>query len=164
MTTGESPQDPLPARVIDRRIKAKGLRPRVAASIIATLWLIAIVVFGIVQHLVDPDTFETVWDGMWWATQTVTTVGYGDIVPDDTAGQVMAAVMMIGGLSLFAVVTGAITSEFVARAEATRRSDEHERTDAKLDELSLQLRELTERMSALEARLPSEPPGAPEER
>ena len=42
---------------------------------------VAIVIFGVVERLVDPDTFDTVWDGMWWATQTVTTVGYGDVVP-----------------------------------------------------------------------------------
>ena len=88
--------------MVERRVQRKGLRPRVAASVIALLWVIAIVIFGIVEHLVDEQSFDTVWDGMWWATQTVTTVGYGDIVPEDTAGQVIAAVLMIGGLSLFA--------------------------------------------------------------
>jgi voltage-gated potassium channel len=151
--------DPLAARLVNRRFEAKGLRPRVAASIIAVLWLIAIVVFGIVQHWVDPDTFETVWDGMWWATQTVTTVGYGDIVPADTAGQVIAAVMMVGGLSLFAVVTGAITSEFVARAEAERRGADREATSAQLETISAQLLALREQLEALETRLPPGPPG-----
>ena len=70
-----------PTRLIARRVEKKGLRPRLAAAVIAAAWLIAIVVFGIAEHLIDSDSFETVWDGMWWATQTVTTVGYGDIVP-----------------------------------------------------------------------------------
>jgi len=123
MADAEPPQPQWPARVLARRVEKKGLRPRLAAAVIAVLWLAAIVVFGIVEHLTDPDTFDTVWLGMWWATQTVTTVGYGDVVPGDPAGQLIATMLMIGGLSLFAVVTGVITSTFVARAQADARSD-----------------------------------------
>ena len=61
---------------------------------------------------------------MWWATQTVTTVGYGDVVPDSAGGQLIAVVLMVGGLSFFAVVTGVITSVFVTRAQAERRAQE----------------------------------------
>jgi voltage-gated potassium channel len=129
----------LPGRLIARRVEKKGLKPRVAASIIAVLWLIAVVIFGIVEHLIDPDTFDTIWLGMWWATQTVTTVGYGDVVPVDTAGQLMATVLMIGGLSLFAVVTGFITSAFVARAQAEARASLEDPTISKLLEIEAQL-------------------------
>jgi voltage-gated potassium channel len=76
---------------------------------------------------------------MWWATQTVTTVGYGDVVPVDSAGQAMATVLMIGGLSFFAVVTGAITSAFVARAQATQRASAKDPMMMKLNELEAQL-------------------------
>ena len=78
------------------------------------------VVFSVVERLVDPGTFDTVWLSMWWAIQTVTTVGYGDVVPGTTAGKVIASFLMLGGLSLFAVVTGAITSVFVAQAQRGR--------------------------------------------
>ena len=60
---------------------------------------------------------------MWWATQTVTTVGYGDVVPDQPIGQLIGAILMIGGLSLFAVVTGTITSAFVTRAQEEKRQE-----------------------------------------
>jgi voltage-gated potassium channel Kch len=156
--------DPIGARIVEQRLTTKGIRPRVAASIIATLWVIAIVIFGIVQHLIDPDTFTTIWDGMWWGTQTVTTVGYGDIVPEDTVGQVIAAIMMIGGLSLFAVITGSITSAFVARAEAARHEEGEDRTVLKLEEIGAQLTELREQLGALEARLPPSASGPPAER
>ncbi len=69
-------------RIVERRIARRGLRPRVAASVIAVIWLAAIAVFGVIEHLVDPKSFDNVWLGMWWATQTVTTVGYGDVVPE----------------------------------------------------------------------------------
>ena len=70
--------------------------------------------FGVVERLVDPKTFHSIWLGMWWAVETVTTVGYGDIVPDQTVGKIIAAFLMVGGLSLIAVVTAAITSGFVS--------------------------------------------------
>jgi voltage-gated potassium channel len=126
-------------RVIARRVEKKGLRPRLAAAVIAILWLIAIVAFGIAEHLIDPKTFDNVWLGMWWATQTVTTVGYGDVVPLDTAGRAIATVLMIGGLSLFAVVTGAITSAFVARAQATTRATADDPIMAKLTQMEAQV-------------------------
>ena len=102
-------------RIVERRIARRGLRPRVAASVIAVIWIVAIAVFGVVEHLVDPKSFDNIWLGMWWATQTVTTVGYGDVVPNQAGGQLIASILMIGGLSFFAVLTGMITSLFVAR-------------------------------------------------
>jgi voltage-gated potassium channel len=135
----QSGESTFAGRLIERRIEKKGLRPRVAAAVIATLWLIAIVVFGIVEHLLDKDTFGSIWSGMWWATQTVTTVGYGDIVPKDAVGQVVAALLMIGGLSLFAVVTGSITSAFVTAAQARRGTAPDPALEQKLDELTAQV-------------------------
>ena len=61
------------------------------------------------------------WLGLWWAVETVTTVGYGDIVPHQTIGKVLAAFMMLGGLSLIAVLTAAITSGFIARAQTQQQ-------------------------------------------
>jgi voltage-gated potassium channel len=127
-------------RWLDRRLGRAGLRPRNAAYLIGAFWAIAVVVFGIVERLIDPKTFHTVWLGMWWAIETVTTVGYGDIVPDQTAGKVIAAFLMLGGLSLLSVVTAAITSGSVSRAETQRRTAEEDPVIRKLDELAAELR------------------------
>ena len=148
---------PHPDSLIERRFEKKGLRPRVAASIIAALWLAAIVIFGIVQRLVDPDSFSTIWEGMWWATQTVTTVGYGDVVPNQPAGQLIGAILMIGGLSLFAVVTGTITSAFVTRAQEERRQE-------RVDTVEQTLADIRDELAAVRVELQrrggeSPPPG-----
>jgi voltage-gated potassium channel Kch len=143
-------------RIIERRVEAKGLRPRVAASIIAVLWLITIVVFGVIEYLVDPESFDNVWDGMWWATQTVTTVGYGDIVPQSTDGRVIASVLMIGGLSFFAVITGVITSAFVTAAQARRRASADDPLVDRLDRLSAEVAALRGDL-AREGRSPPSP-------
>jgi voltage-gated potassium channel len=147
-----------PGRLIERWVKRKGLRPRVAASVIAFMWVIAIVAFGVIERLVDPDSFDTIWDGMWWATQTVTTVGYGDVVPNQTVGQVIAAVLMVAGLSFFAVITGVITSVFVTRAQEARRASAADPLANKLDRLTAELSEMRRQLASLGADEQRRPP------
>jgi voltage-gated potassium channel len=127
-------------RWLDRRVERKGLRPRDAAYLIGAFWALAVVGFGIVERLVDPKTFHSIWLGMWWAIETVTTVGYGDIVPNQTAGKVIAGFLMLGGLSLLSVVTAAITSGFVSRADAVRLAAGEDPVMQKLEEVSAELR------------------------
>src|SRR3954463_6498715 len=135
-------QGPL-GRRLERQMQRRGLRPRYAAYVIVAFWAVGVVVFGVVERLVDPKTFDNVWLGMWWAIQTVTTVGYGDVVPESTAGKVIASFLMLGGLSLFAVVTGAITSAFVAQRQRDMMSDQ--------DPVMLRLDELATGLDALKA-------------
>jgi len=122
--------------LIERRFEQKGVRPRVAAVVIAGLWLLAIVVFGVLIRVVDHESFDNVWLGMWWATQTVTTVGYGDYVPAQTGGQVIGVILMVGGLSFFAVITGAITSSFVTAAQERRRRSGEDPVVQRLDRMA----------------------------
>ena len=124
-------------RTVQKRVQHRGMTPRLAASLIAGFWAVGVVVFGVVEWLVDPDTFDTVWLGMWWGVQTVTTVGYGDVVPGNVVGKVIASFLMFGGLSLFAVVTGAITSSFVAQAQ--QRLGHEDPVVKRLDEMGAQL-------------------------
>ncbi|HYB27701.1 MAG TPA: potassium channel family protein [Solirubrobacteraceae bacterium] len=128
-----------PERWLDRRLGRKGLRPRDAAYLIGAFWAVAVVLFEVVERLVDPKTFPSVWLGMWWALETVTTVGYGDVIPDQTAGKIIAGFLMLGGLSLLSVVTAAITSGFVSRADAERRATEGDPVIRRLDELAKEL-------------------------
>lgn len=101
--------------------------------------MLAIIVFGVVERLIGPGTFSSIWLGIWWATQTVTTVGYGDVVPQQTAGKAIAILLMLGGLSFLAVLTGAITSAFVTRAQVERQKGGDDPMMERLDELSSQL-------------------------
>src|SRR4051812_14955863 len=131
---------------VDRKLSRKGLRPRYAAYLVVSTWLIAIVVFGIVQRLADPETFPNIWLAWWWAIQTVTTVGYGDVVPQDTGGKVVAAILMVGGLSFLSILTATITSSFVARRQEKAR----ERGE---DPVMQELARLSSRIESLEGEL-----------
>ncbi len=128
-----------PEQWLERRIERRGLRPRDAAYVIVGFWVVAVVLFGVLERIVDPKTFHTVWLGIWWAIETVTTVGYGDVVPDQTIGKVIAGLLMLGGLSLLAVLTAAVTSGFVSRAQARGHLAGQDPVMQKLDELGVQL-------------------------
>jgi voltage-gated potassium channel len=132
-------------RWLDRKQRRRGLRPRDAAVLIVAVWLVAVVIFGIVEHLIDDQTFPTVWLGMWWALTTVTTVGYGDVVPRDSLGRVIASFLLLGGLALLSVVTATITSGFVARAQRETRSDAEAELLAEIRELRARVEELAKR-------------------
>ena len=109
------------------------------------VWLFAVIIFGIVEHLIDDQTFPTVWLGMWWALATVTTVGYGDVVPQDPVGRVVASFLLLGGLALISVLTATITSGFVARAQRETPSSAEAELLAEIRELRAQVEELAER-------------------
>jgi voltage-gated potassium channel len=139
----------LPGRPIARRIERRGFRPRYAAYMIVVSWAVGVVVFGIVEWIVDRGTFDNIWLAMWWAIQTVTTVGYGDVVPGSTAGKVIGSFLMLGGLALFAVVTGTITSAFVEQRRREGMSIGDDPTMRKLEEMAGQLEELRAEVSRL---------------
>jgi voltage-gated potassium channel len=144
-------------RWADRRFSGKALRPRNAAYLIASIWLVAIVAFGIIERIADPETFPSVWLAFWWALQTVTTVGYGDIVPGQTSGKVLAAFLMLGGLAFLSIVTATITSGFIARRQAEMRETGEDPVIQRLDQITLRLDKMDAELSRLggEARPPN---------
>jgi voltage-gated potassium channel len=54
--------------------------------------------------------FENIWDSLWWGVVTITTVGYGDLVPESAAGRAVATVLMMGGLALLGALAGSLAA------------------------------------------------------
>jgi voltage-gated potassium channel len=88
---------------------------------------------------VDTHDFPDVWDGVWWAVVTVTTVGHGDSYPTTVAGRLLAMALMIVGIGFISVLTATIASSFVSQ-------------DGRQDELVETLRSIERRLAALEER------------
>ena len=109
---------------------------------IAVATLAVTVTGGLIVRLTDPSTIGTIGTGLWWSLQTVTTVGYGDVVPASTAGRLTAAIVMLAGLSLLSVTTAAVTNAFVQAAARRNRSGRDDRILAELAELRAELTEL----------------------
>jgi len=66
-------------------------------------------------YLIDRNSFNTFQDAVWWAFVTITTVGYGDIVPGSGTPRLIAVVIMFGGITIVSMLTATISSAFVAR-------------------------------------------------
>ncbi len=65
-----------------------------------------------VEHPVQPDKFSSIPAAMWWGLATLTTVGYGDVVPVTPVGKILGGAMMIFGLGMFAIPIGIVASAF----------------------------------------------------
>lgn len=62
----------------------------------------------------------TIGDALWWATTTVTTVGYGDRFPVTTEGRFVALALMLVGIALIGSITAAVAAWFISQVEAER--------------------------------------------
>ena len=102
-------------RSLDRWV-ARATTPRGAAVVIATVSTTMTLAAGTLMTLIDREQFPSIGSGLWWAAQTVTTVGYGDNVPVSFAGRLLAVALMLLGIGFLTVITAAITSTFVARS------------------------------------------------
>ena len=131
-------------RQLDRAV-ARAATPRGAAIVIATASTVMTVVAGLLMTVLDSENFPSIGSGLWWAVQTVTTVGYGDYVPTSLAGRLVASLVMLLGIGFLTVITASITSTFVSRS----RRDPSD-ADAAMAE---QLRQLDSRLERIEAAL-----------
>ncbi len=90
-----------------------------------TTVLIAVSIMGSAMYLVEnldgpSSQFTSIPQGMYWAIVTMTTVGYGDIVPETVLGKLLSAILIILGYSLIIVPTGFVSAELVGQRIAMR--------------------------------------------
>ncbi len=122
-----------------RMMARKPLTMRRAARFIISFTVAMTLIGGVAIHFADERTFRNVGDGLWWSVQTVTTVGYGDLVPHTTIGRVVAAVVMLVGIAFLTVITATITSTFIESARRRLEGVELKTLDAKLDAIATRL-------------------------
>ena len=103
----------------------------------------------------DKDNFPSIGSGLWWAVQTVTTVGYGDHVPATDAGRIVAALVMLAGIGFLTVITAAITSSFVSRSRLEQN------LSVPPDRAADELQQINGRLERIEAALSGQDPGLP---
>jgi len=113
---------------------------------VIALSVFVVLIGGLTIHALEPQTAETVGDGIWWAAATLSTVGYGDIAPKTVMGRGLAIVIMVVGVSTFAVLTAGIASFFV--------HDQRSQANPELAEVRVELQEIRKSIAALAARPP----------
>lgn len=144
---------------VERRIR-RIVNARSVTIGLATTFVALALVGGIVIKFADHENFPTVGIGIWWALQTVTTVGYGDVVPTTVVGRVIGGIVMVIGIAFISFVTAGVTSALIQRAgETTRQADRahlEETAQRIIDDIGRNgdaLAELRKRLEAIDAKL-----------
>ena len=99
---------------------------RAAPNLVGVTSLFGIVLFGaslvayLIERDIQPDKFGSIPQAMWWAVVTLSTTGYGDEIPQSLAGRVLAGLVMMSGIGIFALWAGILATGFF---EEVRRQD-----------------------------------------
>ena len=118
---------------------------RKAVALIVAVATVLALTAALLEWLIDP-AFDTFGQALWWAISTVSTVGYGDYIPESPAGRIVATGLMLAGLGLIPLVTSVVVSILVAQRNREAREEELrdlnqilerlDRLDRRLDDLS----------------------------
>ena len=82
-------------------------------SAVATMAVAYILISALVIYNVEPESFETFFDAIYWATISLTTVGYGDIYPITTIGRIVTMISSAFGIAIIALPSGVITAGYL---------------------------------------------------
>jgi voltage-gated potassium channel len=94
---------------LNRAVVSGRIIPYLVLMMLAIMMVAALTV-----HVLSPNAFSTWGDEIWWAAQTVTTVGYGDVVPTTGGGRFIAGIVMFVSVATVSLVTAVVTAGFVA--------------------------------------------------
>ena len=143
-------------RVIERRMTrflSEPVSVRNAVNVIVVATATVVVGSGVLMRVLDHSEYPNIWRGMWWALQTVTTVGYGDVTPTHPSGRIVAAFVMLEAIAFVTITVAAITSTFVARAERERDEAEAEQEESEEERINARFDDLASRLDGIEAML-----------
>jgi voltage-gated potassium channel len=109
---------------------------------------------ALVMRLVDSGTFTSYGKAVWFSVVTLMTVGYGDVVPGNSAGRIFASVLMILGVTFIAFITAVVTSALIIseqrRVESALDTEPTPEASPYLDVLA----RIERRLDAIEKKLP----------
>jgi voltage-gated potassium channel len=134
---------------LERRLTAAvaSLTLRKALGLIVAVATVLAISAAVLERLIDP-AFDTFGQALWFAVTTVSTVGYGDYVPESGAGRVVASALMLTGLALIPMITSVAVSILVAQRNREAREEELRH----LSQILEQLDSLDRRLGGLESR------------
>ena len=127
-------------------LEGRKLTAKRAAWVISASTFVLTLGGGVGAWLVDRKDFDGLGDALWWSVQTVTTVGYGDVVPEHTSGRLIGVVLMLQGIALLTVITAAVTATLIEQARQRIRRSEPDPVLAKLEQMEARLGSIEERI------------------
>jgi voltage-gated potassium channel len=115
-----------------------------AVGAIAGVAIVLTVAAAFIARAVEPETFGTMGEAAWWALQTVSTVGYGDVVPKSGDGRLLGAALMLLGVAFVPALTSIVVAVLIARVQ-DRAASGHDRQAEIVERLERLERVLRER-------------------
>jgi len=106
-----------------------------AIRVIVATAVFLVLIAGALERLIEPKVFTSIGLAYWWAIVTVTTVGYGDVVPQSAGGRVVASLLMLTGLAMIPTLTSVVVSVLIskgARAQSDQAESERQEDVARL--------------------------------
>jgi voltage-gated potassium channel len=100
------------AREARQTAKKKALQTGLLATFL--VWITAASAFTIAEDVGVNGRYESFFDALWWAATTITTVGYGDIVPVTAVGRMVGVFCMTLGIAMFGLVTARLAALLVS--------------------------------------------------
>lgn len=149
---GANQHSPARRGLVERRASRIANARSVTFGLAVTFFALALV-GGVVMRVADSDNFPSVGLATWWAIQTVTTVGYGDVVPTTTTGKVVGSIEMVIGISLISLLTAAVTSTVIQRGEAAAKEEDRIRDEQTSQTIIEGLAQVDDRLSRIESEL-----------
>ena len=114
--------------------------------------LIIMFIAGMLIAGIDP-AIGSVWEGLWWAWVTITTVGYGDVVPVSAEGRILGAILILLGVGLFAMLTASFSVLFISRSEDKMEENIEKQVSQKEAQEMAQLSRIEKKIEKLEEQL-----------
>jgi len=108
-------------QILHRIVTAKKEQLLCTLFILLLLVIIAASMLYYAENDVQPEVFSSIPTAMWWAVSTLTTVGYGDVYPVTGLGKLMASVIAVLGIGMFALPTGIVGAGFVEETDRGRK-------------------------------------------
>ena len=99
-------------------IKGVFIRQRKPLMTVCVLAVAYILISALIIFNVEPDSFNTFFDAVYWATVSLTTMGYGDIYPVTTIGRIVTMISSIFGIAIIALPSGIVTAGFMEELNA----------------------------------------------
>jgi voltage-gated potassium channel len=138
--------------LIDRRVQQIANARSVTVGLAATFLALAFA-GAVVIRIVDAHNFPSLGLAVWWSLQTITTVGYGDVVPTTRVGQIVGGLEMVVGISFIAFLVAGVTSTVIQRGEAASEEAKRLRRERDFETISDALAQLRHAIDELDNRL-----------
>ena len=123
-----------PIKFAIRRLESALETGRILRYLVGSIVVMA-VASAVVIRIFDHQDFPSLGLALWWAVTTVTTVGYGDVVPVQPVGRVVASMLMIVGFASLSLLTGIVASLLVSKRFERTPTAEFDKIDERLAEI-----------------------------